>query len=76
MISIPLLLFGDVFPLKICMVWGLQEACAEALGPLKLQNFEGLRRFFQFQRAKKGTVLWQVGDELLGLHLSLSFLVV
>ena len=59
---------------EVLMVWGRQEACAEALGPLKLQNFEGLRRFFQFQRAKKGTVLWQVGDELLGLHLYVSVL--
>jgi hypothetical protein len=35
---------------------------------LPMATAEGLQKFFQFQRAKKGTVLWTVGDELLGVR--------
>lgn len=42
-----------------------QEAWKEILDALQLPmaTAEGLQKFFQFQRAKKGTVLWTVGDE-------------
>ena len=47
-----------------------QEAWKEILDALQLPmaTAEGLQKFFQFQRAKKGTVLWTVGDELLGVR--------
>ena len=48
--------------------WKSQEAWREILEALQLPvvTAEGLQTFFQFQRAQKGTVLWTVGDELLG----------
>lgn len=46
-----------------------QEAWKEIFEALQLPmaTAEGLQKFFQFQRAKKGTVLWTAGDELLGV---------
>ena len=46
-------------------VMHFHELCNQILKKMKLpsQSCEDFRAFFEFQRARKGTVLWDVGDD-------------